>query len=33
MGIDTKIALKKVDPSNHMEKLMMEQEVLKVFVS
>ena len=33
MGIDTKIALKKVEPSNHMEKLMMEQEVLKVFVS
>jgi DNA polymerase III alpha subunit len=33
MWIDTKIALKKVEPSNHMQKLMMEQEVLKVFVS
>jgi hypothetical protein len=31
--IDTKVALRKVEPSNHMEKLMMEQEVLKVFVS
>jgi hypothetical protein len=31
--MDTKVALKKVEPSNHIEKLMMEQEVLKVFVS
>jgi hypothetical protein len=31
--LDTSIPLKKVELANHMEKLMMEHEVLKVFVS
>ena len=33
IGLDTSIPLKKVELANHMEKLMMEHEVLKVFVS
>ncbi|MFC2696297.1 MAG: hypothetical protein ACFN4U_04660, partial [Candidatus Absconditicoccaceae bacterium] len=33
LGVDTSIQLKQVKPSNLMERLMMEQEVLKAFVS
>ena len=33
IGLDTRVALRKVEPSHHMEKLMMEYDVLKVFVS
>ncbi|MDO4714489.1 MAG: hypothetical protein Q4B28_07830 [bacterium] len=33
MGLDTQIQLKPVTPATHMDKLMMEQEVLKSFLS
>ena len=33
MGVDAVVPLKQIPPANHMEKLMMENDVLKVFVS